>query len=440
MKKPNFLIFLPDQQRADWLGFNSNLPLNTPNIDKIASAGVVFDNAFSSSPLCAPARACLASGRHYKHCGVSNNQANYPLAQPTYYQALRDSGYRVCGVGKFDLHKDTSDFSKLYWGEDGSNLLDEWGFTEGIDNEGKIDGIESYLHCGRTPRGPYTKYLEDKGLIDSYIEESAGANAFFTRSLPREAYCDDWLSANGLEFLRNFSRDTPWHLVINFVGPHNPMDVTSEMRERYENVDFPLPAVEGGARNPEYSLNMRRNYAAMIENIDKQIEKFINLVKERGEMENTFIIYMSDHGEMLGDHSVYGKCLWYSPSVKIPLIVAGPGVKAGTRTKAVVNTEDITALILEQSGCHPLSLQNGRSFSGVLSGKTEKHREYAYSSLHNAKHGWNMICDGRYKYVKTGANELLFDSTADSNEVNNIAGKDIKMLKSMRDYYRNEFT
>ena len=161
-RPPNFLFFLPDQHRHDWLGINRRLPLRTPNLDALAARGTVFTRAYTPSPLCAPARACLASGRAYGQCRVFNNNQDYPLDIPTYYQRLRDRGYRVCGVGKFDLHKDLT--KPLFWELDGSRLLREWGFTEGIDNEGKLDGSNSYLSAGRKPRGPYLDFLAQRVL------------------------------------------------------------------------------------------------------------------------------------------------------------------------------------------------------------------------------------------------------------------------------------
>ena len=119
--QPNFLFFLPDQHRPDWLGVNKALPLRTPNLDALAARGVRFTRAYTPSPLCAPARACLASGRAYGACRVFGNRQDYPLDLPTYYQRLRDGGCRVAGVGKFDLHKDLT--KPLFWGLDGSRLL-----------------------------------------------------------------------------------------------------------------------------------------------------------------------------------------------------------------------------------------------------------------------------------------------------------------------------
>ena len=159
--RPNLLVLLPDQHRFDFLGTQSTLPLRTPNLDALAREGVLFANTTTPSPLCAPARACLASGRDYRRCGVPDNDYDYPLEQPTYYAALRDAGYHVAGVGKFDLHKRTLD-----WGLDGSRLLEEWGFSAGIDNEGKLDAVRSGTDV---PKGPYMAYLHERGLAEVHV-------------------------------------------------------------------------------------------------------------------------------------------------------------------------------------------------------------------------------------------------------------------------------
>src|SRR5690606_8399637 len=110
-----------------------------------------FTNAVCASPLCAPSRACLAAGKEYDRCGVANNDDDFPLDETTYYRILRDAcGYHVAGVGKFDLHK-----ASYIWGLDGKHLLHEWGFSDGIDNAGKIDAVRS----GEIePRDPYMAY------------------------------------------------------------------------------------------------------------------------------------------------------------------------------------------------------------------------------------------------------------------------------------------
>ena len=239
-RRPNLLLLIPDQHRPDWVG-GGGLPLRTPVLQALAARGVSFERAYCTSPLCAPSRASLASGRHYAQCGVPDNTRNYPLEQPTFYQALRAAGYRVAGTGKFDLHKEVGDPAGAWWELDGSRLLAEWGFTDGIDSEGKLDGSSSYRGAGG-PRGPYMKLLHDRGLADRYVREHATRLDHldaYTTALPDDAYGDNWVAGNTLQVLDRLPREQPWFLQVNFLGPHNPFDVTNCACAWFE----PAPAV-----------------------------------------------------------------------------------------------------------------------------------------------------------------------------------------------------
>ena len=431
--QPNFLFFLPDQHRPDWLGVNKALPLRTPNLDALAARGVRFTRAYTPSPLCAPARACLASGRAYGACRVFGNRQDYPLDLPTYYQRLRDGGCRVAGVGKFDLHKDLT--KPLFWGLDGSRLLSEWGFTEGIDNEGKMDGSNSYLSSGRQPQGPYLHFLEQRGLADLYVAEHGRRKecmSAYTTALPDEAYCDNWLSENGLRFLRGFPQGQPWHLAVNFTGPHGPMDVTAPMRDRWKDVPFPPPH-DNAHEDREGLLRVRQNYAAMIENIDRQVGRFLAMAEERGELDDTIVVYSSDHGEMLGDHSRGGKGTWYEPSSGIPLIVAGPGVRKGHVSDALVSLHDLAATFLDYAQLGPLPASDARSLRPLLESATDEHRQFIYSGLFDPDlHGWDMIVEGRHKLVRTDERFLLYDLESDPNEDCDLADREPEAVERLR--------
>ena len=137
-KQPNFLFLLPDQWRPDWLPGNPKIPIKLPHIQALAARGMRFHKVLCASPLCAPSRACLATGREYKNANVATNQFDFPLDQKTYYQSLQKAGYHTMACGKVDLHKKTLD-----WGLDGQRLLKEWGFSAGIDNAGKGDAVRS---------------------------------------------------------------------------------------------------------------------------------------------------------------------------------------------------------------------------------------------------------------------------------------------------------
>ncbi|MBT3378284.1 MAG: sulfatase-like hydrolase/transferase [Lentisphaerae bacterium] len=421
MSQPNILFFFPDQHRGDWLASNPALPLRTPNLDGLSARGVTFSRAYCTSPLCAPSRASLAAGKSYDRCRVPDNGIDYPLDQPTYYQALREAGYRVAGVGKFDLHKNTSDPTRLNWNLDGSRSLEEWGFTEGIDNEGKFDGSTSYRVNG-APRGPYLSFLEARGLADTYVQEHASVRerrGAYVTALPDDAYCDNWLSENGLRFLRGFPQGKPWHMVVNFTGPHAPMDVTQSMHDAWAGVDFPPPHRNEQAHySGEDHQRNRRHYAAMIENIDRQVGRFLDVVRDRGELANTLVVYCSDHGEMLGDHGKWGKCTYREPSVRVPLIVAGPEVRRGLVSDALVAIHDLAATFTDSAGATPMPEMDAVSLWPVLRGESEEHRAVVVSGLR----GWRAAVDRSHKLV-TGLTEgaVLHDLCADPNEDTNVA-------------------
>ena len=417
-ERPNLLLLLPDQHRADWLA-GGGLPLRTPTLARLAARGVSFTRAYCTAPLCAPSRASLAAGRHYAHCGVPGNGHDYPLRQPTFYQALRAAGYRVAGVGKFDLHKDISDPATLWWELDGSRLLAEWGFTDGIDSEGKLDGSRSYRAAGG-PRGPYLKMLHERGLAQRYVQEHAARREHlggYVTALPDDAYGDNWVAGHALRVLRELPRAAPWFLQVNFLGPHDPFDVTAAMRARWERVQFPLPHAN---EHPDRAalLRARQNYAAMIENIDSWCGRLLDAVAARGELRNTIVVYASDHGEMLGDHGRWGKSTWREAAVRVPLLAAGPGCAQGAVSNALVSLHDLAATFLDYAAAAPPPAMDAVSLRPLLEGRRRRHRPVAVAGMA----GWRMATDERYKLVLDPAHPpLLFDRSADPLEERDLA-------------------
>ena len=334
--RPNILFILPDQWRADWTAMNTGLPIRTPNLVRLANHGAWFTTAITPSPLCAPARAALASGLEYDRCGVPDNTHDYPLNQSTFYALLREAGYHVMGCGKFDLAK--ADFG---WKIDGSSRLAEWGFDEGIDSEGKWDGIAS----GQVePRGPYIAYLEERGLRLTHVEDmlrrQSSRLAAFPTPLPDDAYCDNWIAGIGLRLIASAPRHKPWFLQVNFAGPHDPWDITAAMAEMYRGINFPLPP----GLNPgqaEAHLAVRQNYAAMIENIDRWLGVFLNTLQENGQFSETLVVVSSDHGEMLGDRGCWGKTVPCQGSLAVPLAISGPGVSQAAVVRSPTTILDL---------------------------------------------------------------------------------------------------
>ncbi|MBL8179401.1 MAG: sulfatase-like hydrolase/transferase [Bryobacterales bacterium] len=426
-RRPNILFFFPDQLRPDWFLARKNLPLETPNLASLAKSGMQFTRTLVSSPLCAPSRACLATGKDYARAGVRNNGQDLPLDQPTFYQVLRESGYHVMGCGKFDLHKATPD-----WGIDGRRFLPEWGFSDGVDSAGKMDAIAS---GAAEPRDPYMAYLHRRGLATAHVEDfrrRTGNNSYLNTEpspLPEEAYCDNWIAARGLDLLRRAPSAKPWFLQINFAGPHNPVDITRRMERTVRRRQFPEPE-DYEEHSVERHNAVRQNYTAMVENIDRWLGIYTEELRKRGELDNTLIFFSSDHGEMLGDHDRWGKSVPYQPSVAVPLLVAGPGVSQAFSSDALIAHYDLAATFLDFASAPRLADSSSLSIRPLLQRKATTHREYLLSALDR----WQMVFDGRYKLIRgfdteppakgkprTEPRPMLFDLKLDPNETSNIA-------------------
>ncbi|WP_127580088.1 sulfatase family protein [Paenibacillus koleovorans] len=439
-KQPNVLLLFPDSHRGDWMPYDSDtlqaagleqLGGRMPNIRKLMDRGVTFTHAVTPAPLCAPARACLAAGVRYEQCGTPSNEANFPLDKRTFYSVLREAGYRVGAVGKFDLHKPVH-----WWGLNGwLDELETLGFTDGIDNAGKIDAVVSGKE---EPKDPYMKYLHDRGLAELHVQDMTGRRGHGTAptELPEDAYCDNWLTSNGLQLLSEFPADQPWFLMVNFTGPHGPWDITKSMKEAWEGVPLPLPN-RWDKDTDELAVEIRRNYAAMLENIDRNIGLLLEEIERRGELDNTIVIYTSDHGEMLGDFNRFGKCVPYRGSVHIPLVVSGPGMREGVLTPALVELQDLAATIVEYADAAMPEAVGSMSLKHVLEGGTEQVRTYQVAGLdadgRHTKHTWRMIADDRYKlHLTDGAEPELYDIAADPWENRNIAGEQPETMERLQ--------
>lgn len=442
--RPNFLFLFPDQHRWDWLGLLGRVPVRTPNLDRLAQRGMRFNQCRTNSPLCAPARAALASGLRPSRNGVTNNGMSLPPGQPTFFRDLRDAGYRVLASGKTDLSKHGG--TKTLDGRTPEVLA--LGFTDIINQCGKWDAVNTGWP---TPSDPYMAYLHEQTLAETHVLDYQRRNKMrrdadhpvldtAASPLPREACTDDFTGRQALRLLDEAPADEPWLLWVNFPGPHEPFDPPAELRERYDGVDFP-PPIDGERGQAQDHPQLRRNYAAMIEGIDEWCGRLIAAVEARGELENTIIIYSSDHGEMLGDHGQWYKSVPYEASVHVPLIVAGPGVRQGETSAALVELIDIGATIADLAGVpasEAVPDRDARSFAGVLHGqaKDAEHRAVQSSELHD----WRMVTDGRWKLVvsgggATGAEAVrLYDLHADPNEQRSLVADHPQEVERLREH------
>jgi arylsulfatase len=387
--RPNLLLVMDDQHRPDWVGW-SDVPVRTPNLDALRDRGVAFERAITPSPVCGPARACIASGLEYDRCYVrDHHEADYPLAAPTVYGHLRDDGgYHVLGAGKMDLQKYSQEL-----GVDGKQFHREKGFSDLVNVEG------NWSLPSEAVDDPYKKFVHDNGYADVFDDYPAAVDETDPVSLPQEAYQDDWIAAQGEALLRDAPTEQPWFCHVNFINPHRPWDVTEDMHDWYRDppVDFPLPvdATDGEFDlDPETHQEIRRNYAAMIENVDRCFGRLLDVVEERGELDDTIVIFTSDHGEMLGDHGMWWKRSPYQPSAGVPLVVAGPGVEERGSVDVPATTLDLHATLREYAGIDT-GATDSRSMRPYLEGRGDP-RDVVMSGVNY----WRLAFDGRYKLIR----------------------------------------
>lgn len=425
---PNILFLFPDQWRWDWLGCEDSpygkVPVRTPHLDALAARGMRFAQCRTNSPVCAPARAALVTGLRYERCGVPGNGVDLSLESDTYLQRLRAAGYRVAASGKTDLQKHGQ-----WKGLDGwTEAMGRLGFTECCNQAGKWDAVQSGWP---RPQDPYMKHLHESGCVQEHVADYQRRREFRQNAggvrqvdsapspLPREHHTDDFCGRAACEFLSRWSVDasgrSPWHLWVNFPGPHEPFDPPAELLEGYAGVEFPLP-VGTPQRHIDHQA-VRRSYAAMIRGIDEWVGRILGEIKRRGETDRTLIVFSSDHGEMLGDHGKWFKQVPEEGSVHVPLIVAGPGVRQGV-SGTPVELIDLAATMLDWAGVAAPAGWDARSLGPVLRGESRKHRDVTLCSLG----AWKMAFDGRWKLIfEPGKADRLYDLSTDPAETKNLA-------------------
>ena len=254
------------------------------------------------------------------------------------------------------------------------------------------------------PQDPYMAFLHGRGLAEEHIADYARRNqegvwtATFPTTLPDDAYFDNWITSNALTLLDRAPSGKRWYLEVNLQNPHHPWDVTESMHRWYREpaVDFPPPRFNTEDISPETHQEVRRNWAATVEHLDQCLGRLIERVSRRGDLENTVVVFTSDHGEMLGDYNQWQKLSPLQASVGVPLVIAGPGVAATGRDDAPMTTLDLTATFLEWAGLTPGEDLDSRSLVGYLEGGGHRHRDLVFSGLS----AWRMVFDGRFKLVR----------------------------------------
>jgi len=455
-RRPNVLFICTDQHRFDVLGCYRNPHVRTPNIDRLAAEGVLFEQCYTPNPVCAPTRASILTGRYPRAHGLWGNGVPLPSHERLFTRALADAGYDCGLVGKLHL-------AACFGGR-----------TEPRYDDGFRVFRWSHAPNHRSPENAYHQWLQkNHPALYEQAEAAARGRASGTSGtmgsvsgpsfddMPAEAHYTHWVAEETIDFLSN-TRETekPFFLWANFFDPHHPFVAPREYKERYDAAALPAPVGREGELNSKppilaeasqrsYAGHARghaehstdeigeivRTYYAMVSFIDDEVGRIMATLDSLGLRENTLVVFTSDHGEMLGDHQLLLKGpMMYEGAVRVPLILRWPrALPAGERRGGFVSLVDLCATAMEAAGLPDLPASQGESLLPIARGE-QPARDYALCEYRDSGHPYEppvhvtMLRWGRHKLVvhhgdpataraRTGE---LFDLEVDPQEVHNL--------------------
>jgi choline-sulfatase len=422
MSKSNVLILLSDEHNARVMGCVGHPLVHTPRLDALARQGTRFSNAYTTSPICVPARASIATGRyvHQHHCW--DNAIAYQGQPPSWGHRLQAAGIPVESIGKLHYRNDT----------------DQTGFDRQQLAAHIMDGIGQVWGSVREP-------LPDPAPTAPLFKQiGAGESSYnrFDRAVGEQAA--EWLRKRG----NDKEDDRPWVLFVGFVAPHFPLVVPQEYLDRYPVDEMPLPRqhpdlgyrrhpwVEKHARfsrhDEQLGTDARRrlalaSYLGLTTFMDEQVGHVLDALTEAGLDDSTTVIYSSDHGDNLGERGLWNKCTLYRESVAVPMIVRGPGIPAGQVVDTNVSLVDLFPTVLHATGVEPAPTDSDLPGLSLLTSATEKETttRLAFSEYHaiGSETAGYMLADDRYKYhFYVGHQPELFDLHNDPEELVDLAG------------------
>jgi len=378
-KKPNILFIFPDQHRADVMGCAGDPIIRTPNLDALAAEGIRFGQCNTNSPLCMPARTSIITGQYVSEHGVWSNNVSGNEKGPSHVRAIRDAGYTTAVNGKTHLYTHGRPHAN-----ECKYMLEDWGYTD-------IHEVTGPLASGRMG-SYYTDYLDKMGLLDIHRKYIADHGRVLREQtpwyyppcpLPTEAHLDAYTGREAVRWIRDYRDEKPFYYQVCFPGPHDPYDAPSEYRELYKLDDIPLGMLEPptGPMSPlvERFINryqertkvqnwtkqqrqlFKQGYYGKVTLIDHWVGEIIKALKERKMLDNTWIIYTSDHGDNLGERCLLQKMVFFKQAQLIPCIIRPPAGAKGLTNNALCDQLDIVSTMLDIAGAPATASPHGVS-------------------------------------------------------------------------------
>ncbi len=409
-KQPHILLITSDQHRADCLGYAGHPCVRTPHLDLLAREGCIFDRAYSDSPVCIPARTTMVTGIQAHHMGCCDYVPDFRFDRPREQflgSLMTKAGYQTMLVGKQHWYTDPS-------------------FRGGFETWYSLKHLHRQITAETGGEIMYKHGIGRNELSPSLSQ------------LPPDLNSSQWVTDRSIEFIKTRDKSQPLFLWSSMIEPHPPNVVHEPFYSMYDMspIPEPLEAEWADPENAPYRVLQRQHgigcahvnddelrkargvYYGMITNIDHQIGRLIGTLQREGMLDDTLIIYTTDHGELLGDFNSFFKSNFFEGGARIPFIVRCPRWykdQKGIRSDALIELADLLPTICEMGGAEIPDDIDGSSLCAVLRGDEEKVRDVMHGQI-GTEH---MYYDGHYKYIyfADDGRELIFDMLNDSQEL-----------------------
>ncbi len=445
-KQPNVLFVMTDQQRGDCVGALGNPEIYTPNMDRLVARGVSFTNAYSTCPVCVPARYTIRTGCEPPTTAIYQNQRQSPVdgqpaemterCGPYLAQQMQALGYRTFGMGKFH---------SAPWDED-------LGYDVHLHSE------ELYGSPDQRERDDFAAFIKREHPAYDFVEGLMGERTEMyympqMSPMPAEATVEGWAAARAVEQIQRTDDDKPYFGFVSFVGPHPPLappipynrlydpdrmrnpirgDVSIDLMD--EQLRWMNHAIFADDINDSLARVIRARYYGELTYIDDCLGKILDAVEARDDADNTVIVFYSDHGDHLGDHHAWQKESFFDASARVPFMVSWPEhIEADVRRNELVCLTDLFGIATTAGGQQ--ELREGFDVLGGLDGKAKARTELiGYYGTPGTRQFKFMVRDAEWKYIyfANGGYEQLFNLREDPHELKQRVASDRNVADRLR--------
>ena len=422
-KPPNIVFLLTDDQRFDTLGALGHPEVKTPNLDRLVRAGTTFNRASimgSTVPaVCIPSRSMMLTGQYLfgAHSSVMAPQPTRPFH--LYPELLREAGYAAFGTGKW--HNAPKLFNRCF--DDGENV-----FFGGMSDQLRVQ-VSSYDRSSAYPKE----------------NQRTG-----------EKFSSELFSDSAIRFLKSQKGQKPFLLYVAYTSPHDPRMAPAQYARMYDPAKVKLPpnflpqhpfdngemkvrdeALAPWPRTPEEIRRHIAGYYAMVSEVDAQIGRVLVAIEDSGQAANTIVIYTGDNGLAVGQHGLMGKQNLYDHSMRVPLVMRGPGVPANRRNGSLCYLPDLCPTILDMAGVPKPSTVEGESLMPLLAGRKRTIRDSVMAAYRDVQRSVRTETHKLIEYNVAGKRTTqLFDLGRDPWEIDNRAEKDPRRVEQLRGLLR----